>query len=166
MNAQENKTDYWTSLPPHSFRIIVWDGVAPAALNDEIAQAIVDAGCAGIQSYGSLSGNAIDADGLPQVVNFDRATVVRIYAAITVQGAFDGDALAESLAEQGNKLGVGRMVYSDKFMFAGLDPFPWKDVLSFAVGTSPGPVGNDNIPIGPHQIARFDAGDIDVTIVQ
>jgi uncharacterized phage protein gp47/JayE len=161
VKAQENKTDYWTNLPPHSFRIIVWDGVAPAADNDEIAQAIVDSGCAGIQSVGALSGNAVDADGLPVVVNFDRATQVLIYIVTNVDGSTAG--VAAALVAKGAELSVGDDVIFEKLKAAAANLSTVNDIVSFTLGTAPAPVGTANLVMSDEQIPLFDVSRVTVT---
>jgi uncharacterized phage protein gp47/JayE len=101
VRVYENNTDATVGvLPPHSYRVVVWDGVIPQASDDEIAQAIIDSGAAGIYSYGVLSGNAIDANGDVVVVNFDRATVVPLYCEVTVTATGGADTAAIKAAIQ------------------------------------------------------------------
>jgi baseplate J-like protein len=156
----ENKTDYATTIPPHSFRLIVWDGVAPAASNDEIAQAILNASV-GIQSVGASSGTAVDADGLPELVFFDRAVGVPIYVSINVDGSTVD--VADAIVTEGNKLKVGGDVIREKLKGAAIVLAGVDDIVTCTLGTSPAPVGTANIPMAIDQIPLFDAARVVVT---
>ena len=162
VTAQTNRTDYWGALPPHSFRVLVWDGVAAAALNDEIAQAIVDAGCAGIASYGQLSGNAIDADGNAEVVKFDRVQEIPIHVDVTVKGSTAG--VAAAIIGAGSKHNPGDDVVIAKLRGAVSGLASVTDVVSFTIGTTPSPVGTVNIQIADDRIATFDISNVSVTL--
>lgn len=75
----ENVTDLTVdTVPPHSFEIIVRGGDA-----DAIAQSIWDNHPAGIQSFGSSTGNARDTELVPHVVSFTRPTPVVINVTYT-----------------------------------------------------------------------------------
>lgn len=161
VKAQENKTDYWTTLPPHSYRIIVWDGVAPAADDDAIAQAIVDSGCAGIQSYGASSGTAEDADGNSVTVNFDRATGIPIYVDVTIVGSPVG--VAQAIVDEGSKLSVGDDVILDKLRGAAVALETVVKTTAFEIDNVPSPAWTSDIGIAEDQIALFDVSRITVT---
>lgn len=158
--AQENKTDYWGFLPPHSYRIIVWDGSGEVAANDAIAQAILDSGGAGIRSYGSLSGNAIDADGNAETVQFDRAAPILVWVDVTVVGSTAG--VAEAIVAEGSKWTVGDDVVLEKVKSAVAQLPGVVDVVSFKIGKAEFPTGTTNIPIGADQIALFDLSRVTV----
>jgi uncharacterized phage protein gp47/JayE len=70
-------------LPPKSFRVVIWDGASPLAANDQVAQAIWNAKPCGIQAFGTLSGTALDSQGVGHTVNFDRATQLPLYIQCT-----------------------------------------------------------------------------------
>jgi hypothetical protein len=83
----ENKTDATDSdgLTPHSFEVVVWDGVEDDASDDAIAQAIFDASPAGIASVSatlaeSHTGTAVEvASGDEFTITFSRAEAVDMY---------------------------------------------------------------------------------------
>lgn len=161
VKAQENKTDYWTALPPHSYRMIVWDGIAPAADNNAIAQAIVDSGCAGIQSVGVSSGTATDADGNSVVVRFDRATAVLIYVDVAIVGSPVG--VAEAIVAEGTKLNVGDDVILDKLRGAAVALETVVKTTAFEIDNVPSPAWTSDIGIAEDQIAIFDVARVTVT---
>ncbi len=160
VHGVENKTDYWTTLPPHSYRIIVWDGIAPTADDNEIAQAILDASV-GIQSVGTSSGTAIDADGDPIVVNFDRAVGVPIWVSIEVEGSTAG--VAAAVVKEGSKLGIGADVTREKLKGSVIILDNVSDIVACTLDTSASPVSTANIPMAIDQIALFDASRVVVT---
>src|SRR6478735_7846618 len=68
-------------VPPHSTEAIIWDGPTSAVNNDTIAQVLWDEGSAGIRTFGSASGTAIDAAGNSHTVYFSRVAQKLIYIA-------------------------------------------------------------------------------------
>ena len=70
--------------PPHSFKVIIWDGPGLAAANNSVAQAIWNDKPSGIPPQGSVTGIATDALGNPRTVPFSRAQQVLMYFAYTV----------------------------------------------------------------------------------
>jgi uncharacterized phage protein gp47/JayE len=95
----ENTTNAVDSrgLPPHSIRAVIWDGSPSAALDDDIAQAILDTKAEGITSDGAESGTAQDPDVGPVVVSFARATATAVNVAVAIQsdsGVAEDDVVA------------------------------------------------------------------------
>lgn len=162
VKSVENKTDYWTTIPPHSFRIIVWDGQSPAALNDEIAQALYDNAPGGIPTVGAYSGTAIDReDGSTVTVRFDRAAGVPVYIVADVAGSTAG--VADAILAEAKKLGVGSTVIREKLKSAATLLPDVTDLASFTLGLAPAPVGTANLPMLVDQIPLFDLSRISVT---
>jgi hypothetical protein len=167
-------------LPRKSFEMVVWDP-SGAFTNDEIAQTIWDSKPAGIQSFGSVSGNAKDKTGATQVVSFSRATPVPIYISLTLlsRAGYVGDepfkeALARYLSDgivvtddAGNKntilepyaTGTDVTAYDITLATQGLGA----KVLALTFGTTPSPVTSTDVPINIRQIATFDITRILVT---
>lgn len=160
VKSVENKTDYWTTIPPHSFRIIVWDGIAPAASNNVIAQAILDNASGGIPTIGAQSGTAIDKDGTSVTINFDRATGVLIWIVADVVGSTAG--VAAAILAEATKLGVGSTVIQKKLAAAAVDLPAVSDLASFTLGLAPAPVGVANLVMAVDQIPLFDVSRISV----
>jgi uncharacterized phage protein gp47/JayE len=158
---QENKTDYATTLPPHSIRIIVWDGSSPAADDDEIAQAILDSSSGGVQTVGTQSGTAVDKDGTLVTVNFDRATALLIYVSIDVVGSTAG--VAAAIVAAGEKLHMGDDVIREKLKGAAAVLDTVNNIATCTLGTSPSPVGTSDIPVAIDQIPLFSASRVVVT---
>jgi uncharacterized phage protein gp47/JayE len=144
-------------LPGKSFRVVFWDGPGQSASNAAIAQAIWNNRPAGIPSFGASSGTAIDAEGNPQTVNFDRATQVPIYlaltttpASLTTQQTIDVKAALAAYAPA-----LGQSVIAVALASRALGVGGVTDVPVFQLGTLPSPTGTSNIPISPLAIATL-----------
>lgn len=164
--AEQNTEDYPANgLPPHSYRIVVWDGVAGDADNDAIAQAIFDRGADGVKSAGSISGTAIDPDdGSTVIVKFDRATQKNVWVSITVFGTVTEDAVKNAiLAAAPQRPGedvIALRVRSAPLALAGV-----VDVTEFAIGFTSSPIASFNLTVEADAIAVFDGSRINVTII-
>jgi uncharacterized phage protein gp47/JayE len=84
-NVLTNDTDSYSALglPPKSMEVLVFDGIASDAEDDDIAQAIWDNKPGGTEMFGSVTGTALDTEGTSQVVKFSRTTIVGIDVEIT-----------------------------------------------------------------------------------
>lgn len=161
-------------LPPHSVETIVYDGTddGSALSDDAIAQLLWDTVAAGIQTYGTSTGTAIDAVGIEHQVAFTRPTVIPIYVATSTNVAtsrgWDAvggeDAIKEAIATRGDaEFGVGDDVIRFKLLSAVFGVPGVIDVTAFTLGTSINPVGTSNLVIGRRQIAAFDTSRVAVT---
>jgi uncharacterized phage protein gp47/JayE len=168
-----NATD-GNGLPPHSFEIIVWDGVAEAASDDAIAQAILDAQPAGIEAaHGSggtsESGNAVDDEETTHAVAFTRASAKDAYidVAVTVDAdkyPVDGDdQIKSALAEAFNadqKIGIEAIItkyYALVYAIGGVLE------ASMTLGASASPTGI-RLAVARAEIAVADTARITVTV--
>lgn len=177
-----NTSDYTdaNSLPPHSFEAVIYAS-ALIYSNDQIAQVIWDNKPAGIRSYGSTTGNAVDSSGANQAVSFTRATEVPIYitAALVHRPGFSDNAtfanawvtgLTQGIVVkdlQGNidtiltpyATGVAVTSYDLTVATQGLGA----KVTSLTFGTAAYPVGSIDVPINIRQIATFATANITLT---
>ncbi len=164
--VEENTTDGTLGgLPPHSFRVVVWDGSPAAADDDEIAQAISDTKPAGIKAFGTITGTAVLADGQTASVLFARATAVPIYIDIDVvsaEGASAAAIIAAVLAAMDGAK-VGGDVIIKKILGAAMAVDGVDDLDFVQIGTSPSPSGTVNLSISATQIATFSASNIVIT---
>jgi uncharacterized phage protein gp47/JayE len=112
-------------LPPKSFEAIV-RSVLGATDADVIAQSIWSNKPAGIETWGSASGTAVDSEGYPRVMRFSRPTELAVYVALrltVVPAEYIGDAAvnaaivasAETPGSPGY-LDVGVDVYAGSFV--------------------------------------------------
>lgn len=167
-------------LPPKSFEMVLWDPSSSIS-NDQIAQTIWNSKPAGIESYGSVSGNAVDRAGATQIVFFTRATPVPIYIDFTVtdRASYVGDIdfaikVAQYLSEgivvtagDGSKdtilepyaTGTDVTDYDITLATQGLGA----KVTALTFGVAPSPGADTDVAISTRQIATFDSGRITVS---
>lgn len=169
----ENETDEWDAqgLPPHSFEVVIDDGVTPSVDNDAIAQAIHDTKPAGIPAQGLTIGTATDAAGDPVPVRFNRCTALNIWVEITVEvdpDEFPVDGVTQienAIITFGNSLQIGGDVKSIKVKSAALTVPGVVDITAFLISTSSTLLTDANIPAGIREKAFFASNRIDVTVV-
>jgi uncharacterized phage protein gp47/JayE len=167
VRCYENNTDFTVGgLPPHSCRVVVWDGSPAQASNDEIAQAIFDSKAAGITAYGSLSGNATDANGATVSVTFDRAAVVQLYCEVTVTAPGGASVSAVKSAIQAKvPTTVGATLVFISAKAAALSVAGVTDVPTFKLDTIDPPANTSaNLVPTATQIYLLDNSNIDVTV--
>lgn len=162
--VEENTSDVAVgALTPHSLRVVVWDGDPGAVANNDIAQVILDSGPAGIPAVGTLTGNAVRADGTVVTRNFERADVVDIYVSadiVSAAGVSAADVKAAIAAAMPTKIG-GDVIYnriSAAVFITGVDDF-----TALTIGTTPAPAGTSNISISNTQIAQLDLSNVILT---
>jgi len=172
VSVTHNTTDgVVNGLPPHSFEILIYDGLPPVADDDEVAQAIWDTKPAGIRSVGSSSGTAVDADGEDQIVAFSRvgvATVWLEYTLVTEVGFVGAEAVVEYIETEcnrkfGTKPGADVLALFCRALPLDLDGVI--DVTVFKLGLIAGPESETNIVIDSRTLARFDVARIDISVV-
>jgi hypothetical protein len=151
-------------LPPHAFEAIVLS----TATDDEIAQVIYDNGHTGIPSHGSSSGTATDEDGVEHVERFTRVTERDVYLEFDLVVGDDFNlvvfqsAVALACDEEHD---VADAVRRARMISLALTVQGVEDVAAVRLGFTVSPTGTGNLVIGRAEIARFDAGRIDVTEV-
>lgn len=171
LNVIDNKgddIDPVTLLAGHSFEVIVVGG-AP----DELAQAIWRTMPFGIGNAGTSNGNAIDAQGHTQVVNYTIPADVPIYVIAEIHKRTgypaDGDAnMKQAIVDYANgDLVQGRefipgapVIYSE--LYTPINTIPFHDIKGLFIGTAPAPVGEDNIPIDLRQASKFTTANIQI----
>jgi hypothetical protein len=163
VEAFENVTDALDAngLPPHSFEIVLFDGITPAADNDDIAQAIWDTKAGGIRSFGSASGTATDIAG-SRIVNFTRVTIRPIYVEFDLDIASVGYAGEDAVkaAVAAFPVVIGQDVVIKKLESIAVDVAGVEDILATRVGLSASPTNTANLAIGAREIAAFDVSRI------
>ena len=157
-----------TGLPGKSFRVVIWDGVSPAAANNDVAQAIWNSKPAGILAYGTTaSGTATDSTGQARTILFDRAVQVPLYVDLTTTPTLNSSgksAVAAALAAYATaNYNLGVEVYALALRASGLIPGLVTDIPVFTLGIAPSPVGTGNIAISGLQIITLSTTNIVVT---
>jgi len=180
----ENNTDVTDSdgLPPHSFEIVLFDGVSPAAANADIFATIWAGKPTGIRPVGTTTGQTPDKTGKLQDVAFTRVTQKNVYIILTVKTnslwPVDGPAQVKTaIATVGNRLLNGEDVVASKLLSA---PFSYTDgngvevkipgvvdvpLALFFQGLAPGPATAADIAIAIRERAIFDTSRITVNVV-
>lgn len=157
----ENWTDAadpTTGLPPKSFEAVV-DAVAAT---DEIAQILWDSRPAGIESVGTSSGTALDAEGKPHVMRFSRTAQVEVwvtYELVRLDGYVGDDAFKATVAtrlDASLKPGDSVSTWEIGEAAHGLGA----KIRRVRFGLTPAPSTDTEIAIGTREVARFDAGRI------
>ncbi len=149
--------------PAKSVEAVVWDGVAPAADDDEIAQAIWDHKPAGIEVHGvGSSGDATDDTGATQAVPFTRATALTPIVVATVvlePGTAAGwETQAEAaIAAAGDEYSVGETAYASQLICA------LQEVPGIAAVVSLTIAGGASLAATYDQVVRIDSSDVTVT---
>lgn len=155
------------SLPPHSFEVLIDDGDTPTIDNDLIAQIIWDGKPAGIATYGSESGTAIDDNGDSQIVNFSRVTLRPVYidVALTTTADFPvggADLVKEAIVASGADYGISELVIALHLRSAALTVTGVVDVPTFELGFSASPSGTANLSPGTRARATFSTTNITI----
>jgi len=163
--AFENTTDATDiyGLPPHSFQCVVQGGD-----DQDIWDTIWETKAAGIESYGSESGIAIDSIGNPHTVKFDRPSEQTIHVIVELTKNDDyptngDDQVKAAIVAFGNALLIGddvitSQLYDPVFSVSGV-----VDVTKIWIGLVDPPTGAANISIDRDELADFDTANIDVT---
>jgi uncharacterized phage protein gp47/JayE len=156
-------------LPPHSMQAVIWDGVTPAASNNEIAQVVWDNKGGGIEFIGSASGTAVDIEGNNRTVKFDRATQKNVYIDITVKQKVGGPTVTAQAVKDAltaKVFTVGEEVVADQLEArVVLNVAGAHSVTVFELGFTASPTGTADLAIGTREIAVLDDSRITVTIV-
>lgn len=162
-----NKSDLTDAdgLPPHSFECVVLGGA-----DQDIRNTILNSEPAGIQSYGSTSGTAKDAEGVSQTVKFSRPTLKTVYIDIAVTTdalTYAGDAsLKEALvnfgaAAFGFSRGTDQVIYNKIFQAAyGVSGV--LEVTTLEIGFTASPSGTSNLALAQREMPTFDTSRVTV----
>lgn len=163
LENRTNSTD-GNGLPPHSFEVIFDDG-GGTVTDDAMAQAIWDdSKAAGIETYGTDSGTAVDSEGNNQTINFSRVSAVNAYASVTLTTdplTYPGDAAVA--AEIGaHVLLPGETLYASKIYDLAFNIPGVLDVTATAVDTDGPPVVGTSITATARQNIKMDSSRVTV----
>lgn len=167
--VKENRTSIDNTgtggLPPHSINVIVSGGD-----DNAVAQKIWSIKPAGIETYGSDFGSAIDSEGTIQRMYFDRPETRFVYMHVTLTRNTEApfptngiEAIKANLEAYGNALQVGadliiQSFFGPIFSVQGIASavIQWAEVGEFDPAPSyPADFVSTNISIAPSKIARF-----------
>lgn len=169
--ANETDDTDANGLPPHSIEVVIYDGPTPVVDDDVIAQTIFDAKAAGIGTYGTDTGTAVDDAGDSHAVLFSRTAVLDVYLEIDVTvdpgvfAATGADGIAEAVVAFGDaNYKTGGNVFLTRlhppiFTVAGV-----RDVTAIRVGLAPSPTQTTNLVVGNRELADLDTSRIVVNV--
>lgn len=163
-----NNTDFTDGdgVPPHSIEALVKGGG-----NQSIWNALLANVAAGIRTFGTEIGTAIDSEGVAQTMAFSRPTEIVVYVAVTLVKdpavyPADGDAQVKAaISSGGNARDDGTDVVSSK-LIPLIDTVPGiLDISLPLISAAPVtvPVATTTIPITLRQRAVFDTTRITVS---
>lgn len=151
-------------VPPHSIEALVHGGA-----DQDVFDALLANVAAGIRTFGTVTGTALDSEGTAQPEAFSRPTEIPIYIAVTLSKdpavyPFDGDAQVQlAIATWGNGRDDGTDVVSAAVLSRVFTVPGVLDVQLPLIGTAPSPTLTTTIPITKRQRAVFDTTRIAVT---
>jgi len=163
----ENATDVEDAegRPAKSFEAVVQGGA-----DQTILDTLFEVKPAGIQAYGSVTGTVVDSMGVSHDVAFSRPTAVPIYLEldVTTTSEAPGDAaqiVEEAILAYADTLGIGDDVIVYPKLVGVLDQFSWITDVVTRIGTALSPTLDNNITIGPAEVAEFDTTRVTVNIL-
>lgn len=159
--------------PPHSYEVIVDGGV-----EGDIAAAIFSEKPAGIQTFGDITINIIDASDTPRAISFSRPTNVFIAVRVTfnlydeevfpVTGTED---IEQAVLDTGNALDIGEDVINGRFVgpiyasAEGINTVLVETQIISSSGTTPGTTsGSITSVTNSGGVARFNHSGTDPSI--
>lgn len=162
----DNPTDVEVDgLPPHTVEAVVQEGTDAA-----IRAALFSSVGGGIGTAGDVIGSVVDAQGISHTFAFSRPTILPIYVTFnltTNANEFPVDGAAQVVAAAlayGANYTNGRDVVASAL---GAQAFHVPGVLDCPlplIGSAPGPVSSNTIPIDLRTIARLDSARIVVNV--
>jgi hypothetical protein len=159
-------------LPGKSIEVVVYDGLVPAAADNDIAQVVWDSKPSGSETYGSTTVSTIrDSTGVLRSVNFSRATVEDVWLEFDVEvdsnffPSNGADLIKLAASNYGQQiLNLGRDVFANAFKAQALSVAGVLDVTALRLGFAPSPVGTTNLTITGRQIADVDTSRMIVNV--
>lgn len=157
------------ALPPHSIELIIDDGDSPPTTSTTaIAQTIWDSKGGGVQTTGTFSATATDANGDPQTVKYSYVATRPVYLSYTLNKTSDypsdGDTqVKDAILAYATQIKAGQNVVALAFEAIPLSIKGVLDVTSFHLGFAPSPSGTTNLTIGRRERATFAGANITIT---
>lgn len=156
-------TDVVTGLPPHSFEVVVKGGS-----DLDIATAILYSKSAGIQTYGTVTQNVTDEDGILREINFSRAEPVYIWVKVQYELYVEEPTptevealITDQVFQYGTSLDLGEDVIPTRFLPSIYSNINGLGIVNVLIAETPDtitpPVSYDTltIPIGEFQESNF-----------
>lgn len=150
-------------VPPHAIEALVSGGD-----DQTIFDALLANVAAGIATYGTEAGTAVDSEGNGHAVAFSRPEEIEIYVDVTLikdpaEYPADGDAqIKAAIVAYGDAIAVGKDVVASRISAACFGVAGVLDVTDIDIGTSAAPTLGTTITITARQLAVFDTSRITV----
>lgn len=156
-------------LPPHSFQVIVVGGD-----NEDIGNAIWVTKPAGILSFGDITTEIEDSQGIPHDISFSRPIEINIYVEVDITINDDYPANGDELMKQaivdyangelvaGRGFGLGDDVIYTR-LYTPVNLIPGHEINTLKIGIAPSPTGTSNIVIDATETSNFITDNIGVT---
>lgn len=158
-----NVTDV-DGLPPKSVEALVQGGA-----DQDIFDALLAVVAAGIETFGTTVGSAVDSQGTSHVQKFSRPTLKDIWVDVTLikdpnnYPVNGDDAVKQAIVDYGDAQTTGKDVVSSALSSACFNVAGVLDVTSLLIGLAPSPSSNMTIPIDLRELAVYDTSRIVVS---
>lgn len=154
-------------VPPASIEVVVYDGVAPVAADNAIAQAIFDSIDATDPTFGSVTASATNEDDLAEVVKFSRVTIKNVWLIFTIQtgAGYVGDAAVKDYVVEQVKYSLDDDINALRLRSLPLALKGVVDVPDLKLGFAAAPTGTANLTVLPRELALLDASRISIVTV-
>jgi hypothetical protein len=162
--VRENDTDATVDgIPPHSVACYVRGSAAAA----DIRAQILASKPAGIQAFGSSTGNVTDEQGEIHSIGYTAPTSVRCYCIVTIQAiadTYEGETAMKAALSAVVTGDTGKDVIRSKLLAAAATLGGVVDVTALTIDTVDPPVSTSNVTITSSQYAYLDTVDVDVVV--
>ena len=159
-------------LPPHSFEVLVQSINAPNFTAADVVQKVWDTKPAGIQTFGTTSGIAVDDSGNNQTVYYSTPYEVTVHIELEVEyfsnraDALTAQAVKDAIVEWGElNATMGRSIYASDIVDVARGLANVENVvLSSVLVDDVDPAVSTDLTLSARQIASIEEGNIDVTL--
>ena len=166
----ENTTAYSDAygVPPYTLHVIVWDGISPAAANNDIAAAIWATRAGGTPTFGAAFGTVIDQNGASQTMRFDRTSQTLCYVTVNPPNGQTITSAQATAVQNAILTYFAGLTQGQTVVRSAIDSLVWALGIytsspAITLGTTASPVGTNDILIGQLYIASASGSSIVVT---
>lgn len=152
-------------LPGKSVEVLVRGGD-----DQDILEAVFAEVSAGIETYGNVSGTAVDSAGNSHTVKFSRPTELDVYIVadvlkVAAEFPADGaDQIKAALVALGDSYPIGLDVYANRLRVPVFAIPGVLNVTGMKIGTAPAPATETTITAASRELAVFDTSRITVNV--
>lgn len=157
-----NLLDVATGRPPNSIECLVQGGA-----DADILSVVWNKKAAGIEPYGSISGQVVDSQLISHTSKFSRPVIVPIYLILDITTTTDfpgAQTVIDRVITFESTLAIGDDVIVFPYLVSSFSDVPGITNVVVKIGIAPAPTLNANIIIGQTQLADFDTSRITVNV--